>query len=320
MATSVSGRHSTLSEAGYAHECDFLHTAKALAAEERICGQQRRPLLSDTFSTNPTEYQPNIARRASSLAAQTAAVARYIQSPTDDVRGHMPIRAWGCRRVKPIDAALPVSHSTRLPAHGRLNKSSLQTVASLPSSAAFVDPIVKAAPKRACGGHTFTLPYHKQYNYYKYYGNAGQNALSAQHHNFPNGNVPTPSQVYSAGAMAAASGVSARDRVHASEGYQLRYGAIGRPNPSVMSQRDGCTQTPMTAIHYNSRSSASSNGNARGSAYLYSGGNGGVSSSSVKAGNYGYGGGQRPPQQRAASAGLGSYTTSSAVIGNRYAI
>ena len=297
-AASFSGRHATASEAAAAHQRDFLS--------------------NNSYGHRAASADPR--RRSSSMTSSAAAVraaeaARYITTPQDDCRGHMPIRAWGCRRVKPIDAALPVSHTTRLPAQGRISKASLRTVANLPASAAAVDPVVRAAPKRACGGHTFTLPYHKQYSYYKYYGNAGQNALSAAHHNFPNGSVPAPAQLYSAGAAAAGSTVSARDRVHASEAYAARYGTLSHP---IGSQRDGVTQTPMTAIHFDPSAQPRGSG-----AYLYGPCVGpAVSSSSfLKAGNFGYGGGQRPPQQRAASAfGGDRYSTSSSVIGSRYGV
>lgn len=310
----MSGRFYTATEAADEHQRDFLSSAKSVAAEEYHCGRMMRPPMGSTFSTHPEGFNASVARRASSAAALTAATARCITEPADDCRGHMPIRAWGCRRVKPIDAVLPVNHQTRLAATGRINKTSLQTVASLPSSAAAVDPVVKAAPKRACGGHTFTLPYTKQYNYYKYYGNAGQNALSSNHHNFPNGHVPMPNQIYSAGAMAASSTVSARDRVQVSEGYQHRYGAIDRP---TMSQRDGATQTPMTTVLYDPSAAASARQMASNRAqYAY--GASAVGGNAIRVGNFGYGGGQRPPQ-RAASA-HGTYTTSAAVIGNRYAV
>ena len=178
---------------------------------------------------------------------------RYVLS--DDVRSNAPVRAWGCRRVKPNEVVLggaptrsggvarpmssarpaialkgpctssshksgKISHtyacgtstiagaSTNtkggpsslgdgewLPQHGRINPKSLQTVPELPQWAEAVDPTVRQ-PKRNCGGHTFLLPFHKQYHYYRHYSNAGNNAIGAQHHNFPNGSAPAPTQLY----------------------------------------------------------------------------------------------------------------------------
>lgn len=183
---------------------------------------------------------------------------RYVLS--DDIRSNAPVRAWGCRRVKPNEVVLggaptdraggisrpmsaarptislkgPCSHQKGgggsgkggishtyacgtssmatagggggggpstlaggewLPQHGRINPASLRTVPELPRWAETVDPTVRQ-PKRNCGGHTFLLPFHKQYHYYRHYSNAGTNSIGAQHHNFPNGSVPAPTNLY----------------------------------------------------------------------------------------------------------------------------
>ena len=85
-----------------------------------------------------------------------------------------------------------------IPQHGRINPTSLRTLPQLPAWSEPIDPVVRQS-KRRCGGHTFLLPFHQQYHYYRKYSNAGTNAVGAQHHNFPNGSVPAPAHLYDEG-------------------------------------------------------------------------------------------------------------------------
>lgn len=125
-----------------------------------------------------------------------------------DPRSDQVFRAWGCRRApktslgpsqqRPASAGgvasggLPSYHTY---APGRINPRSLTRIARMPSSAYDTDPIHRE-PMRAAGGHTFLMPYHMQYQYYKSYGNGGCHDLTSAHHNFPFGDVPVPQRIY----------------------------------------------------------------------------------------------------------------------------
>mgnify|MGYP001563926990 CR=1 FL=1 len=108
----------------------------------------------------------------------------------DDLRGHSVFRAWGCRRVGSDRPAS--SQSSRL---GQVNPRSIQSFPRLPATCLTVDPIVRG-PQRFAGGHTFLGAYHQQYQYYRRFGNAGQNAATSAHHNFPSGDLPAPQNLY----------------------------------------------------------------------------------------------------------------------------
>jgi hypothetical protein len=113
----------------------------------------------------------------------------------DDDRADQSFRAWGSRRVR-IVSARPGSASV-FHQPGVVNPHSLRTMSRLPRTAYQVDAIFRE-PKRAAGGWSFIRPFHQQYEYYRNYGNAGAHALSSNHHNFPAGDVPVPSRIYSA--------------------------------------------------------------------------------------------------------------------------
>lgn len=113
----------------------------------------------------------------------------------DDDRSDCAFRAWGSRRVS-SSAARPGSGSS-YHQPGVVNPRSVTTTSRLPATSVEVDSIFRE-PKRAAGSWSFTKPFFQQYEYYKTYGNAGCHALSSHHHNFPVGDVPVPSRVYSA--------------------------------------------------------------------------------------------------------------------------
>lgn len=113
----------------------------------------------------------------------------------DDDRTDCAFRAWGSRRVMARDARPGSAQPFHQP--GVVNPKSLRTVSRLPTSAHDVDIVYRGESKRAAGGWTFIRPFNEQYQYYKSYGNAGANALSSHHHNFPLGDVPIPQRIYS---------------------------------------------------------------------------------------------------------------------------
>ena len=107
----------------------------------------------------------------------------------DDIRGQSVIRAWGCRRVK-------TTKQEEVPHYGRVNPKSLKSVARLPKTAVEVDPVVRQS-LRSAGGQSLAPAYHQRFEYYTKYGNAGYNATTSQHHNFPIGKPPMPTRIYS---------------------------------------------------------------------------------------------------------------------------
>lgn len=114
----------------------------------------------------------------------------------DDERGDQAFRAWGSRRVT-VASARPGSSTSDFHQPGAVNVRALRTTSRLPRTAHPVDAVFRE-PQRASGSWTFIRPFHQQYEYYKTYGNAGAHALSSHHHNFPGGDVPRPTRIYSA--------------------------------------------------------------------------------------------------------------------------
>jgi hypothetical protein len=125
-----------------------------------------------------------------------------------DIRSSSPVRAWGCRRVpiphperaEPLGAtalaaSMAARHGSGTTVYGRINAKSLRTPARLPMTAVTVDPVMRQ-PMRHCGGWTALPAYHQHQGYYLRFGNAGRNAATSQHHNFPGGAAPAPSALY----------------------------------------------------------------------------------------------------------------------------
>ncbi|CUG86767.1 Hypothetical protein, putative [Bodo saltans] len=124
------------------------------------------------------------------LTLDTFAAAR------DDDRADQAFRAWGSRRVT-VASSRPGSSTNEFHQPGAVNTRSLRTMSRLPQTAHPVDAIFRE-PQRASGGWTFIKPFHQQYEFYRHYSNAGGHALSSHHHNFPGGDVPAPTRIYSA--------------------------------------------------------------------------------------------------------------------------
>ena len=123
-----------------------------------------------------------------------------VDPAASDVRSSSAIRAWGCRRT-PIRSADDASvRAGALHGYtrtiGQVNPRSLVAPPRLPATAQLVDPVVRQ-PMRHCGGWTALPAYHQHQGYYRRYGNAGRNAATSQHHNFPMGGRPVPMSVYS---------------------------------------------------------------------------------------------------------------------------
>jgi hypothetical protein len=142
----------------------------------------------------------------------TAADLAPFDAAASDPRSSSAVRAWGCRRVpiphpnaatrRPASASASTrlrtavaTHGSGTTAFGQINPKSLVAPPVLPRTALDVDPVARH-PMRHCGGWTALKAYHQYQGYYLHYGNAGRNAATSQHHNFPNGGRPIADHLY----------------------------------------------------------------------------------------------------------------------------
>lgn len=97
-------------------------------------------------------------------------------TPTDRIlRSHH--NAWGRRTA-----------STVRRYHGAIDVGRINPVAVQAGARVKFDRYVPT--QRQVGGWSTTAPYYMHYSYYRQYGNAGRNAVTAHVHNFPSASVP----------------------------------------------------------------------------------------------------------------------------------
>jgi hypothetical protein len=102
-------------------------------------------------------------------------------------------KAWGVRHRNHSDAKACARRFA-----GTHCRSLQSSSATLPASAIGVDPALRTKSGRSQGGYTTTLPFHKRYGYYRTFGATGRGATSSSTHNFPVGQSPKASRVYTA--------------------------------------------------------------------------------------------------------------------------